>query len=123
MLGQPTEQTQEPLVSATHCLDTMLRASVVPRPGGDTGGKSFPPSLPPVRICPNPAFITVFALLSSLMLSSLSHKVGVYMHVCVFALADTVMVPIPTLSTWVEWEHTLGGSKDRLVPGKERNSI
>lgn len=124
MLGQPIEQTQEPLVSATHCLVTILRASVVPRPGGIPGVNLFPASpLPPVRICPNPAFITVFALLSSLMLPSLSHKVGVHMHVYVFALADTVMVPIPSLSTWIEWEHTLGGSEDRHVPGKKRNSI
>lgn len=116
MLGQPAEQTQEPLVSATHCLVTILRACVVPGPVGIPGVnlRSAPP-LPLVRICPNPAFITVFALLSSLMLSSFSHKVGVYMHVCVFALAGTVMVPIPSLSTWIEWEHTLRGSKDRHV--------
>lgn len=104
MLGQPAEQTQEPLVSATHCLVTILRDSVVPGPAGIPGVNPFPaPPLPPVRICSNPAFINVFALLSSLMLSSLPHKEGVYMCVClcVFALACAVMVPIPSLSTWI----------------------
>lgn len=54
----------------------------MPGPAGILGINPLPsPLLPPIRIYPNPAFITVFALLSSLMLPSSSHKVGVYMRV------------------------------------------
>lgn len=42
------------------------------------------PQLPFRRLSPNPSFIALFALLSSLMLSSVSRKVDVYMHVCLF---------------------------------------
>lgn len=81
--------------------------------------------LPPIRILPNPTFIGVFALWSSLMLSSFSHKAGVYMHVWECLLW-------PALPCFPSCRHWCGGRvrrsvrqgrrthSNRGVPGKER---
>ena len=75
------------------------RASVLPGPVGIPGvNPRSSLQLPPVRIRPILLLSLVFALLSSLMLSSVSHKVGVYTQLCVsvwLGLRGNASHPVP----------------------------
>lgn len=105
-----------------------LRVPVLPGPVEPSGANPFPsPQLPFFRRSPNPAFMALFALLSWLMLSSVSLARWMFMRVCVCSLPHGSSYPfiidVDRMPAVIRRNPARTHTQHRHVPGKESGGI